>query len=95
MFRIRRVVAVLLHHDDLAATEDLLSLPLGRVVRLPDSLLVPEAAAVVGLRLRVGVPPAGLGRMLEMRSQWDESELSVTLNINEPRLQLSVVAHAS
>ena len=86
MFRIRRVVAVLLHHDDLAATEDLLPLPLGRVVRLPDSLLVPEAAAVVGLRLRVGVPPAGLGRMLEMRSLWDESELSVTLNINEPRL---------
>ena len=60
-------MAVLLHHHDLATTEDLLPLPLGRVVRLPDSLLVPEVAAVVGLRLRVGVAAAGLGRVLETR----------------------------
>ncbi len=54
-------MTVRLLHDVLAAAERFLPLSFGRVVRLPDSLLVPEAARV---RLRVG-SAASFGGMLK------------------------------
>ena len=54
---------LLLLHDVLAAAESFLPLPLCRVVRLPDALLLPETARV---RLRVG-GAARFGRMLKRK----------------------------
>jgi hypothetical protein len=65
VFQVKGVVAIGLHHDDLASAENLLSLPFCRVVGLPDSFLVSEATAIVGLGFRVGVTATRFSRMLK------------------------------
>ena len=68
MFRKRRFVRIVLHHDHFAAAESLLPLTLCSVVRLTHTLLVtqPTAAAVVCVRLQVRIPATSFCGMLKL-----------------------------